>query len=228
MGSRGAFCREARELKVGCRRRPWWRMRRADAARLGKGRRVAMCEGNVERAVSLGRERLRDVVRGAIGDSTMLTKLTIVVLCLCVCVDSGEVSVLNNRSGSKILRLVDPPIKANCQSSIRAIQAPSHHSHKSNVSLSLQSMTVFLPSISTSPSLSPTHRSTAPSPSASQDDNNTPPNHQPAPSFVPINPFTLAIQSWEEWSLKLCPPPPLPRSLSLKTPPRIDFFCISP
>lgn len=100
MGSRGAFCREAREMEVGCRRRPWWRIRRADAARFGKGRRVAMCWGSVERAVSLGRERLRDVVRGAIGERTMLTKLTIVVRCLCVW-DSGEVSVLNNRSGSK-------------------------------------------------------------------------------------------------------------------------------
>src|SRR5947207_1025685 len=39
------------------------------------------------------------------------------------------------------------------------------------------------------------------------------------------NPFSITIKSWEEWSLKLPPPPRLPRSTALSVPPKVDLFC---
>jgi hypothetical protein len=42
--------------------------------RFGKGREVAMCCGNEDIGVDDGREMLRDLVRGAMGDNTMFMR----------------------------------------------------------------------------------------------------------------------------------------------------------
>ena len=69
-------------------------------------------------------------------------------------------------------------------------------------------------------------------PSTSPSDSHSPPEtHEPiaTPSFdkpAPIDPFSIDIKSWEEWSLNLLPPP-LPRSIDLPVPPKIDLFCTS-
>src|SRR5579862_5764569 len=85
-------------------------------------------------------------------------------------------------------------------------------------------MTIIFPPI---PSRPPT-RTPSPQPSTPSSGSSSPkPTTEPTPSIpphTPINPFTLNITSWEEWSQTLSPPP-LPRSQSLSTPPKINFFC---
>ena len=66
-------------------------------------------------------------------------------------------------------------------------------------------------------------------PSASPSDSHShPETRQPitTPSFdkpPPIDPFSINVKSWEEWSAKLL----RPRSIALPTPPKIDLFCTS-
>src|SRR2546423_1961416 len=85
-------------------------------------------------------------------------------------------------------------------------------------------MTIILPPILSRP---PT-RTPSPQPSTPLSGRSSPkPTTDCTPSIpppTPINPFTLNITSWEEWS-QILSPPPLPLSQFLSTPPKIDFFC---
>jgi len=88
MGSEGAFWRVER-VQVGGEKEEgriydWWRMTSCVGERLGKGRWVAMCCGREDRGVFRGRERLSDLLRGAMGLRMTLTAVSIVKEASCV------------------------------------------------------------------------------------------------------------------------------------------------
>jgi hypothetical protein len=61
--------------------------------------------------------------------------------------------------------------------------------------------------------------------SHSRASSNDPEPIAPPINVTPIDPFSMDLKSWDEWSSKFFPPRP-PHSIFLPTPPKINLLCI--
>jgi hypothetical protein len=78
IGSEGTFWRDSRR-EWGLQRRLWWRIISCEGERFGKGKREVIWSGREERGVPRGRDKLSDVLSGAMGLSMIFTRLSIAV-----------------------------------------------------------------------------------------------------------------------------------------------------